>query len=544
MKFTRTVPAARRTTAPMVKTLLFAGLFCGSCVGFSATAARAQATPAPAVPAATAAPQAVPKKEANGRFHYSGYLRSYYFTRTNNFAGQTPPGTLNQAAFNTGISLHGSYDLGSGLSIGATYFYANPLNGTCSSSAASRLPPCSHPAAYNQSLLPYPTNPDNTLPDFRLSALDEAYLRYADKSVEAVLGDQIINTPWANSSDSRLKPAAFQGGDVTYHLTPHVSVEAMYMDRFQSRVDADFVNATLLTERAPFDAAGAGGNIAIPGGTSLTNSGFGMAHAAFASGPLRANVYGYAFANISDALWFDAKYAFPAPVKPFIALQGGTESNAGAALIGKIASQIAGAQIGFSPWSNVDVSLGYDAIPRKSDTIALPPGVSCSTTQGSLHTIKTASGVTLPYFLPAGGTPNCLNNGNGTTTLYYGGWASPYTDSYATDTLFSTSISQGMIDRRSPGQGAKLSVTIYSKDRRFRFIASRALYAYGNGATGVVPTQETDFDGTYFFSKVGKGSYHGFSLRHRFADRSEQFTNIYGGTPEFIYNRTQLEYDF
>jgi hypothetical protein len=529
---------------PILRPLVLSLFCCVSCVVFTNAAVRAQGTPGPTIPEPTTAPQPAPKKAENARFHASGYLRSYYFTRTNNFAGQTPAGTLNQAAFNTGVNLHGTYDLGSGFSVGAAYFYANPFNGSCSLPAESRLPPCSHPARYNPSLLPYPTNPDNTLPDFRLSTLDEAYLRYAGKALTAVVGDQILNTPWANASDSRLKPVAFQGGDATYRLSPHLSVEAAYMDRFESRVDSNFVDSTLLTERAPADAPGAGGNIAIPGGNALTNDGFGMAHATFASGPVGANVYGYAFANIADALWIDGKYAFRGPGKPFIAIQAGTERDTGSALIGKIASQVVGGQVGISPWSNVDISFAYDDIPQKSDTVTLPAGVSCSTSQGSLDTVKTAAGVTFAYFLPAGGTPNCLKNGNGTATIYYGGWASPYTDSYATDPLFTTSISQGLIDRRSPGQGGKLAITVYSSDRRFRFIASRAYYAYGNGAAGVVPTQETDFDGTYFFNKVGKGAYRGFSLRHRFADRSEQFTNVYGGAPEFIYNRTQLEYDF
>ena len=125
--------------------------------------------------------------------------------------------------------------------------------------------------------------------------------------------------------------------------------------------------------------------------------------------------------------------------------------------------------------------------------------------------------------------------------MYYGGWASPYTDSYATDVLFTTSISQGMADRRSPGQAVKVQATFYTFNKRIRFIASRAYYDYGNAAGGVAPTQESDLDGTYYFNPVGKGAYRGLSFRYRYAERTQ---NFFTTNPDFKYNRAQLEYAF
>jgi hypothetical protein len=110
--------------------------------------------------------------------------------------------------------------------------------------------------------------------------------------------------------------------------------------------------------------------------------------------------------------------------------------------------------------------------------------------------------------------------------------------------LFSTSISQGMIDRRSAGQGVKFAVTLQTADHRGRFIASRALYNYGNSAAGTSNTQETNLDGTWFFRKPVSGPYHGLLLRHRYAERTQNNTLLFGGTPLFKYNRTQLEFDF
>jgi hypothetical protein len=260
-----------------------------------------------------------------------------------------------------------------------------------------------------------------------------------------------------------------------------------------------------------------------------------MGHLGFNGGALTGNAYYYQFIDIVNAFWGDAKYTWKGYGKPFIALQGGTETNQGRSVIGKIDSQIVGIQGGYSPWNNVDFTVGYDYIPRKTDTLTLPAGATCTPT-GTI-------GGTTPflYFLPSGGTPQCHNNLNGTTDIYYGGWASPYTDSYATDILYTTSISQGMIDRRSPGQSVKVAATIYMYNKRIRFIASRAYYDYGNATGGVAPTQETDLDGTYYFNPVGKGTYHGLSFRYRYAERTQ---NFFTANPDFKYNRAQLEYDF
>lgn len=496
----------------------------GSGIASAATTATpstvAQATPAPS---ATAKPSA---------FTYSGYLRAYYFTRTN-FPQHSK--TPNQASFNPAVSLHGAYDFGGGFSVGGTYLYADPFDNCGDPASHLHLPCGKHPVTN-----PPQNNPDDTLPGYRMSTLYEAYLQYKDPALFVRLGDQVVNSPWANASDSRLKPVAFRGGDFTYKLDKNWSIEGMYMNRWEDRVQSDFTDTTILTQNGSYPDAGGVGNTGIPAGHWITTNGFYYGRAGYADGPLSANLHYYGFENIANAVWADAKFGWKAYGKPFIALQGGSETNTGSSLAGKINSQIFGVQAGYSPWNNVDLSVGADFVPVKSDSITLPLSASC----GANDEIKG----TLMYFLPAGGTPNCKTSTPGVpgaaATVYYGGWASPYTDSYATDPLFDTSISQGMVDRRSPGSGVKLAGTFYTDAKQIRLIVSHAWYTYGNSTVGLSPTQETDVDGTYFFSKVGKGAYHGFSLRHRFADRTQTFTGPYGGLPEFIYNRTQLEYDF
>lgn len=524
----------------MQKTAIRA-LLLGAAFVISAAAnapAETQATPKPTVVAqATPAPKApLEQKAAPSPLQYGGYVRTYYFTRQNATSFAKTNSQFNQASLNPALNLHAQYSFGN-WSIGGTYLYANPFD-NCGD-PQSHVDPTS--PCYRGRKFTSPaggTNPDDTLPDFRLSTMYEAYLQYKDSNLYAKVGNQVINTPWANASDSRLKPVAFQGGDLSYKINANWLGEVMYMPRWEDRATSAFTDVTLLTGTSLPSAnyGGAGSNIIPTPFTYIHNNGFGMGHLGYTASAISANAYYYAFDNIANAVWGDFKYGWKAYGKPFIALQGGTESNTGSSVIGKINSQVVGIQAGFSPWTNVDLSVGYDHVPMKTDTIALPAGTKC----GANDQI---SGL-LPYFLPGGGTTNCSKNTDGTTNIYYGGWASPYTDSYATDPLFDTMISQGMVDRRSAGDGVKVSGTFSTFERRIKLIVAHAWWAYGNGTAGVSPTQETNFDVTYYFSKLGKGPYHGFAFRQRYAERSQTNTALYGGSPDFKYNRTQFEYDF
>lgn len=483
----------------------------------------------------TAAAQTpTPKPSATPNpFTYSGYVRSLGFTRLNN-PQLSKSNPLNQASWTSAIDVHAAYTFVKNVSLGATYLYATPFYGQCNTPATHAAgPPCVNP---NTQALNQGTNPDDTLPGFILNTMYETYLQYKDPSLYVKVGNQVLNEPWANPSDSRIKPVAFQAGDASYAFTKNVLGEVIYANKFQDRVSSSFLKSTLLTATNIADAPGAGGNLHIPKFSSIDTDGFWMGRGAYANGPFAGNAYYYAFLDIANAFWGDMKYTWNGKAgKPFVALQGGAESNSGSSVIGKINSQVFGIQGGFTPWKGVDIAVGYNYLPQKSDTLVLPAGVTCSSS-------GTIGGTAVfPYFLPSGGTPQCHTNGNGTTTVYYGGWASPYTDSYATDVLFTTSISQGMIDRRSPGQAVKVSATFSLDNKRVRFIASRAYYDYGNAFAGVAPTQETDLDGTYFFNAVGSGPYHGLSFRYRYAERTQ---NFFTPNPDFKYNRAQLEYAF
>jgi hypothetical protein len=462
-------------------------------------------------------PTATPKP-----FSYSGYVRAFYFTRQNASGYLKGTGQIDQASFNAAIKLHGEYAFArSPWSVGATYVYADPLgaNGPCDDAA-------NYAAGGSCAQYPAPSAKfkmsDTTLPGYRLATLGEAYLRYHDKYVDAKVGNQQFTSPWAHPSDSRVKPVFFQGIDANVAIAPGWSIGASRMIQWESRVSSDFNKSTLLP-----------GSLNADGSIKNATSGFLLAKASYAhASDFVANLNFYDFYDYATLVWLDGKW-YPNPKSPlkfFLAGQFGSEKSAGRSIAGIVDNQTVGAQIGASFGKNVDVTLGYNTSPWHSKDLT---AASCATAQA-------ASGV----LLPGAGTPVCTALAGGASRVYYGGMASPYTDSYATDPTFTGSISQTMVDRRSAGDGLKLAATFQTSDKRFKTVVSQAWYDYSNGAGANALTAETNVDLTYFFNKVGKGAYRGFQLRHRYAERDIRNTELYGGLPVFKYNRTQLEFDF
>jgi hypothetical protein len=497
-----------------------------------------------------------------------GCFRSYYFTRqnaSNNPGAQFTPGPkyssngVNQASWNSAIAPSLDYNFpGSFWHIGGSYLYANPMDGPC-------VVPANHvKGAECASQIPPNTNADDTLPGFTMSTFYQSYLKYVsdEKTLsgkrfgwDGTFGLQLFDSPWANAADSRLKPAAFAGGDLGYTTPGGWTFEGADMLAFENRTSSDFSRQTLLTSY-PAGNNGLPSNINAPGGLGINTNGFTYAKLGYAPGePTGFSAHGF-FYNVADLVnmwWFDGKYAFSDKGwAPYLAMQGGREGNGGQSYIGKVDSQVFGAQLGAKAIENLRFTAGYDEIPWKTDTVNLPAGVTCNKPN---YQIKGA----LAYFLPLNAA-QCYTNGNGTTQIEYGGWASPYTDGYDSDPLFTTSVTQGMADRRAPGTSWQIAATFTWNRDQGKLIATDAWYNYGN-ALAPESTKIWVLDGQYHFRKVDPGQpYHGLLLRYRYAERT--LSNTYcgaagtscppglalgsylGGLPIFKYNRAQLEFDF
>jgi hypothetical protein len=528
--------------------------------------AETTATPVSTLPTlAQATP--TPKPSANP-FTYHGYIRAFDFYRQNAYSAfgvqSGTAGKANQASFNSAISLSGNYAfLGSGFSVGASYLYANPFNQCSNPALASSAvgPPCGTKSE------PPGLNPDTTLPQFEMSTLYEAYVKYNGAANGNGLGFQGGNMatgigPWMPISDSRIKPVAYQGADLSYKFNPNWTVEAADIWQWECRTCSNFDQGTLVTAVNPggytYSGATAYSSLYLapnctPGVTCTTEmtpktSGAFYGRIGYVGPtdlPLTANLYYYDFQSIATMWWLDAKYTLgTSHLKPFIALQTGAENAPSSDLIGKVDASVFGLQAGFYPLANVLLTGAFDAIPVRTDSAVSVAGITCN----SQHQLETAHayGINFPYWLPTSGTAQCTaDNAAGTVyDVYYGGFASPYTDSYVTDPTFTTSGTTGLVDRRSPGGAVKVQATFTSDDRQFWVQVGQTWYSFANPGYAT-STNATDFDTQYFFMKVPKtGLYKGFSLRVRLFSRSA--TNWAGSDIAglFKYSRFQAEYDF
>jgi hypothetical protein len=489
--------------------------------------ADAQSAPAPA-----ASPTPAPAPPAPNPFALRGFFRAYDFTRQNASRGIGGAGQVNQQSIELGAGLHGEYHLANTpITLGASYEFATPANG-CTSPVSHLRPPCGKLKAPN-------VNPDDSLPGFEISALYEAYVQYKDQHLAAKLGDQVFNTPWTSSSDTRIKPTSFQGVDAAYALSPAWSLEVADMIRFMGRVNSTFEKNTLMTS-FPAGTAGTPANTFVPGGIQITTPGLQYARLGYAgTHGLASTLYLYRFDDIANLAWLEAKYTnLNQRTKPFIAFHGGYERESGAAVLGKIYSTPVGLQAGGSVTRNVGITFSYERIPARSDRIRLPAGDACN----AKEQLTFKKGVSFPYLLPVN-APQCIANSDGTTTIQYGGFASPYTDGYGTDPLWVTSLTQSPIDRHAPFGGPKIQATWTSNDKRLIVYVTQSYLEYGNQFRSQL-LSEVNADATYFASALRPGPYKGLMLRYRYGSRQVTNVTTYGGLPLFRYNRGQLEYDF
>lgn len=453
----------------------------------------------------------------------SGVLRAYDLNRINtpeyNSVSGAPTGP-NRAAFNFGGNIRADYKIGATpFSVGGALWGAYPfgVNGGsvgCNVGGGLIVQQPQALCSKNNAGI------DNSLPGFPLETF-EYYVKYTDKTAAITVGNQLINKPWEPAADSRIKPQLYQGIDATINVTKALSIGLTRITRFETRSESTFDNCTLFTCNS---------GPALAGRRSITTGADRVALAFKPTSRFTLNTEVYRFHNIGNLTYLDSKY-YVTPkndFNPFFGFQFVNETQAGTAIVHTVLSQAIGLQLGITPFKNLLLTVGANQIPWNYATVSAASAAAASTAAGA------------NYFLPGGGTTAVSAKIPG-TTLYnvaYGGIASPYTDSATADPLYTTSISQGMVDRRSGGFAVKGALTYTTSDKKLVAIASEAAYNYDTKFDRN-RTYELDADITYNFNKVGAGTYKGLSLRERFADRTQK-TLPYN----FLYVRHQLQYSF
>gem|GEM_PF-1131446 len=472
-------------------------------------------------------------------FTYAGDLRAFYFGRTNGdtcLTCKNNKGSPNATAFDSGGTLHGQINVPySPWVVGATYFAGYPWG--------ANAPGPLNSIGYNPEV-------DNTLPGYTTSLWGELYAQYKTAGMFGQTGKEEltqVESPWAHTSDSRIDPASFQGTLLNGNIGSNLNIGGMYMVRFRSRITSAFNANTLLTScntafntgKGPVE--GVSGTFTVPGDSCnklAKSQGFLQFDAMYKFGDsgLVANLYQYEIYDITTMTWANAQWNFDKKsiFNPYVGGQFLAENNAGTHLVGTVHDYTYGGIFGATIYHNLNFTAGYNGSPA---TTYIVSSSSCGTSSSP----KAASpGVIF------GGVENSRIKTvpAGDVVCYGGGIASPYTDGYATDTLYSTSITQGLADTHLPGTGVKAALTWQTNNHQLRVIASQAWYNYGlSGYSGTTSNgdarAEFNFDVQYFFNKVRPGPYKGLSIRQRYADRTQPFAPY-----DFKYSRTQLEYTF
>jgi len=361
---------------------------------------------------------------------------------------------------------------------------------------------------------------DNTLPGYPLDQpAHELYVQYKDKNNMFTVGDQELNYPWIALSDSRVIPASYQGIDSQVALSKTLSAGITRVIKFESRNSSDFDPNTLLTAAYP--------------GATLDK------YHPFSPGTLRvagnyhptSNVVVSAenddFYDIANLTYLEAKVGLDpySRINPYLAAQFVSEGTDQKKYIGNVKNRTIGAQVGATPVKNVVFAVSGDFMPVQYAYVK-----ATSATKAESN-----------YFIGSGGTGDAKLVGTDLYEVAYGGIASPYTDSLGTDPLYTTQMTQGMVDRRSAGSSYKTSLAFTNQTKQIKLLVSEGWYDYSNNISRNLAS-EFNADGTFYLNKVRSGPYKGFFFRVRFAPR--QSTPSASTPQRFEYQRFITEYDF
>ena len=323
---------------------------------------------------------------------------------------------------------------------------------------------------------------DRSVPGSPVTVLGQAFAQYDNKYVLARVGNQEIITPWENMADTRMIPATYQGVSVDVKPRPDVNLYAMRLNRFKARISSRFTQTNLFNpQNLAFTSIPALGNK-----TDIGTLAFG---ATYTNPRLNINAWAYRFYNYANLAYADVNGELDTNTlfKPIYGLQLANEWNDGNEVIkslglGDTHAQLFGALLGVEIMHG-RILFGFNWLPKH-----------------------------------AGAYEN-------------GSIVSPYTTSYMSDPLYTTSMIAGMVE--------KAAGTAFKVTAQYIFFAGAletlASYAKYNTQPYLHDSNETDFDVIFH----PPGTFKHLSVRERLG-----FLNGNSRYGHYVYNRIMLQYDF
>ena len=403
---------------------------------------------------------------------FTGELRTYYFQRQ-----YGAPNALNADALAvSGLFNYQTQEFLGGISLDASFYTANALG--------------THDAN--------PARVDTTLSGLSnsVNSLGQAYVQYHGHGILVRLGDQLVDSPWAWSSDSRVLPATYEAAFGAIKLLQGLKLKALRILRYKSRTSSGYFHDNNYFPPTWHGDTAYGGLGNLPANAPGTAGTFAVG-ADYDVGGLKATTWYYDFYGFGHLVYAQAgdTLATGMAVRPFAGFQVVRE------------------------W-------GGSSIFDVTNTRLLgQPGLAVSAfAVGGILGIKfDGSSISAAY-------DRLQSEGAG--TLGGGALISPYTQSFATDPLYTTSMIRGLVEL-GPGSAWKLTASKAALQRRLELTLSFAEYRadYNGNDT------ETYFDVIY----KPQGWVKGLSLRDR-VEYSSGRANP--GAGYFVYNRVMLAYAF
>jgi hypothetical protein len=403
---------------------------------------------------------------------FTAQLRTYYFRRD-----YATPAVLNANAFAVaGLFNYQTATFLDGFSVGASFFTANALD------------------THNSNLARVDTTLTGTANS--INSLGQAFLQYSGHGLLVRAGNQLVTTPWISPSDGRVIPSTYQGAYASFTPLPGLTFEALRILRYKSRTADNYFKDNNYYPPTWGGDSSYGGTANLPASAHATDgaAAFGID---YAIDGLKTTAWYYHFYDFAHMLYAQADETLPlsSPVKPFV----------GAQVVREWGSSNAFAQTGthFFGWpgtSSDNVTLGGVAGLKAY-------GASLSVAYDRLES-------------------------EGTGALGGGLLVSPYTASYATDPLYTSSMIRGMVEL-GPGSSWKVTATEQAFQKELTLTASFAEYHTNfNGNDS-----ETYFDVIY----LPPGWLKGLSLRNRVEVANGR---VNPGKRHFVYNRVMVAYSF
>ncbi len=321
-----------------------------------------------------------------------------------------------------------------------------------------------------------PRHVDGTLPGKTVNVFGQAYLQYENKKFLLRYGYQLIKSPWLLDSDSRMIPATYEGIYAAVTPLPDFNLIGMRVFEFKDRISDTFSHSNLY-------------NITIPHLNSISEKGTLAFGASYHHNDFSAQGWFYEFYDFAKMFYSEFTYKLKTGtcVSPIFAVQLGRETGDGKNFFSEFDRQIPnsdiyGALVGLEA-PDARLTFAYNLIPKH---------------------------------------PGAFHDGD---------LVSPYTFTYATDPLYTTSMIAGLVEKAA-GDAFKVTGTYFFFQHQLQLSASYAVYYT---APLLHDTRETNVDIIYTFNRCLKG----LSIRDRVGILDGNLT-----LGRFIYNRVMLQYNF